>query len=248
MIIPPRRERLVARNQSVEGFDAKRLLSKPAITQKLTSPSHHSRQNRKEVKMYAQDVCCFPFLLLLGVPFTYLILQPVQHLVQKQKHREKRPTKFSLTDIFWLMLLLQIPLAYLVAATKWQDATQVTIVGGLLLLMFVFLWWRGISLLGRLGIDEPLRRGVYLAAIVPVAVLGAFATAVLTVFIFNIMMNWEQDNFRPIEMFYIFGMIALVVIVAMVFRRLTNWVLAGSSQELTIADDMSPDEVVDSET
>ena len=90
------------------------------------------------------------------------------------------PTRFTLSDFVWLLLLLQIVLAAVVAIAPPDLENAVPLTG--LLVFFggsaTLLWVFGISSLSRAGITQPLRRGVFTVFLLPAVLLLLMATGI----------------------------------------------------------------------
>ncbi len=154
------------------------------------------------------------FFALCGI-FGYVILEPVIRAGGKVRC----PPQFFLSDLFWLMLLLQLPLWFLSCAVKWCDAWQISIGAPALLLVCVIVWFRGASRLTRLGILDARRRGVFLVVILPMAIAGSLAAGVSTAI--ALMASHESNGV---------SLLLLIPIAPVCYagRLLTLWVLSGS--------------------
>lgn len=90
------------------------------------------------------------------------------------------PTRFTLSDFVWLLVLLQIVLAAVVAVAP--PDLENTVPLSILLVFFggsgTLFWVFGISALSRAGVTQPLRRGVFTVFLLPVVLLLLMATGI----------------------------------------------------------------------
>jgi len=116
-------------------------------------------------------------LALAATIFTgHWILRPLA----KEARWLNLPTRFTLSDFVWLLLLLQIVLAAVVAIAPPDLENSVPLTG--LLVFFggsgTLLWVFGISALSKAGITQPLRRGVFTVFLLPAVLLLLMATGI----------------------------------------------------------------------
>ena len=165
------------------------------------------------------------FLVILACSmFGYAILQPIAKAVKGKR----RPTRYTTIDFLWLTILLQIPLVLLSNASRSFNNGRETsiifaVISGIVVFLFVGIWWRGVATLSGLGISSVWRRGVFLTILLPVAIYGsAVAMPMLMLAPFSLgTSNW---------IFLWVGLLALTPIVAYCFRQLSFWVLAELNQ------------------
>ena len=168
------------------------------------------------------------FLGLLAFSlFAGVILQPVSEAAKWAKG----PRQYFLSDLFWLMLLVQYPLGYLAVAVHWQDMLTTAILGGLLLVALVAVWYRAVTALSRIGVDGPLRRGVFIVIVLPAAILGSFFSICLIFVAVTSLAPAESPNrlFRGQRLVWL-GL-PMLPLVAYAFRRLVFWILAGARSD-----------------
>ncbi len=164
------------------------------------------------------------FLVILACSmFGYAILQPVAKAVKGKR----RPTRFTTIDFLWLTILLQIPLVLLSNASRsFNNRFETSLfaaISGIIVFLFVCVWWRGVATLSGLGINSIWRRGVFLTILLPVAIYGsAVGMPMLLLAPFSLgTSNW---------VFLWIGLVVLTPIVAYCFRQLSFWVLAELNQ------------------
>jgi hypothetical protein len=163
-------------------------------------------------------------VLMLGALFAYAVLGPVLRM----NRRATRPPQYYLSDLFWLLLLLQLPFAFLGGAYQWYSTARATICGGLMSLVVVYAWCRAVSFLSRLGIDAAIRRGVFIVVILPVAVLGSIAAGPLIIAAFSCWATPGSDVPYGVQV-WISISVGILPVAAYLFRWLTRWVLAGAA-------------------
>jgi len=92
------------------------------------------------------------------------------------------PTRFTLSDFVWLLVLLQIVLAAVVAVAPPDLENENTVPMAILLVFFggsfTLFWVFGVSALSRAGVTQPLRRGVFTVFLLPAVLLLLMATGV----------------------------------------------------------------------
>lgn len=147
------------------------------------------------------------------------------------------PTRFTLSDFVWLLLLLQIVLAAVVAIAPPDLENSIPLTG--LLVFFggsaTLLWVFGISALSRAGITQPLRRGVFTVFLLPAMLLLLMATgigfgAILPAFLIPLL---ERELPRRGNIFATawggcaIGLMAWALI-SWLFRKVAEWVLGGN--------------------
>ena len=166
--------------------------------------------------------------------FIRIMLQPIRKI-----EKSVRPAaQFLISDIFWLMLLVQLFLGVTSLLGKHFGSQQgvTVIIGGYLLLAAGALWWRGVGMLTALGIFHTGRRAVFLVVILPVAALGAIAT---TITVFGAVYSTVKEH--PAYLILLLP----IPLVCFAGRMLTVWVLSGSAPVPTVEEVTSvstPDE------
>ena len=151
------------------------------------------------------------------------------------------PTRFTLSDFVWLLLLLQIVLAAVVAIAPPDLENAVPLTG--LLVFFggsaTLLWVFGISSLSRAGITQPLRRGVFTVFLLPAVLLLLMATG-LGYFAVVLVIPHSPDGKRIATPRAcscdrrggcVIGFLAWAL-VSWVLRKVAEWVLGGNRAEL----------------
>ena len=150
------------------------------------------------------------------------------------------PTRFQMTDCFWLMIHLQVMLA---VAMPWLRETVrgpgIFLIVGILSLPIVILWAASVSVVARAGITQPLRR----AAVVLILVPGALAVIVAVPFVIVGLIEAVRPGPVPFLLPQQYdatqtaarvGQVLLagmgVVIAALLIRWLSHWVLALSGR------------------
>jgi hypothetical protein len=158
--------------------------------------------------------------------------------VNRAAGRLNAPTRFQMTDCFWLMIHLQVMLA---VAMPWLRETvrgpAIFLIVGILGLPIVILWAASVSVVARAGITQPLRR----AAVVLILVPGALAVIVAVPFFFVGLVEAVRPGQVPFLLPLRYddsqtasrvGQVLLagfgVVLAAIFMRWLSHWVLAIS--------------------
>ncbi len=171
-----------------------------------------------------------------AIAFIYWMLQPIRKIEKTVRPK----SQFLIGDIFWLMLIVQLSLgATSTLAKNWGEQRGVAIIiGGYFVLSAGALWWYGVCLLTALGIFHTGRRAVFLVVILPVAAIGAIATAVTVTF-----SAVSTFNNHPASL----ALLPLIPLVCFAGRVLTVWVLSGATPtpvtEAVTVESSSDDEV-----
>ncbi len=169
------------------------------------------------------------FALLVFLPAGPLIvwvLKPLREASQKLK----RPFRFSLSDLFTLVVMCQLPMP-LFANLVWEAplGAKATIVGLLCFVMGI-LWVRGIQLLANAGISNRQHRFFFLVVILPATFLGAvlvglFAIAFLTAIV------WIPPDDSHFAVTLV-GVELVLIAVLYLCRRLVQSIIAAASVTL----------------
>jgi hypothetical protein len=176
------------------------------------------------------DEVQFLFWILMlavgGATFGYAVLQPFIAATRKRS-QGVHTVQFLMSDLLWLALLTHLPLVFLAAARHWQDGSIVAVLGGLLMAMVLYLWFRGVTLLSKIGVEQPLRRGVFLVLVLPVAVLGSllvgFPVLLLLAFLFS------PPDRTYVTLAVLSGLSLVLLLACYGGRRLARWVVAGAT-------------------
>jgi hypothetical protein len=176
-------------------------------------------------------------LAIAATIFTgHWILQPLA----KEARWLNLPTRFTLSDFVWLLLLLQIVLAAVVAVAPPDLENSVPLTG--LLVFFggsaTLLWVFGISALSRAGITQPLRRGVFTVFLLPAVLLLLMATgigfvAVVPAIVIPLMESELSRHETVIATVWggcVIGFMAWALL-SWLFRKVAEWVLGGNRNE-----------------
>ena len=187
-------------------------------------------------------------LALAATIFTgHWILRPLA----KEARWLNLPTRFTLSDFVWLLLLLQIVLAAVVAIAPPDLENAVPLTG--LLVFFggsaTLLWVFGISALSKAGITQPLRRGVFTVFLLPAVLLLLMATgigysSVVPGFLIPLMQSElprRGNALATVGGGYAIGFTAWALITWML-RKVAEWVL-GANQHQGVDENEEPNRV-----
>jgi hypothetical protein len=177
-------------------------------------------------------------LALAATIFTgHWILRPLA----KEARWLNLPTRFTLSDFVWLLVLLQIVLAAVVAIAPPDLENAVPLTG--LLVFFggsaTLLWVFGISALSKAGITQPLRRGVFTVFLLPAVLLLLMATGIGFGAVLTVLLHPLVDT-APSRRGSVFatawggsaiGFMAWALITWML-RKVAEWVLGPNRAEL----------------
>lgn len=184
-------------------------------------------------------VLVFPMLIWivakgLGL-VAHFILQPIKDASEKVTV----PAQFSIFDFVSLLILIQIALAYALRFNEGGTRAFFPQLVLYFLIASVALWSAGVSLLSRIGIREPARRGVFVVVLLPWVVI-ALAGVLLTP------MAWFMANDTPADAQMLFSTVSgtnissiylliggtlFVMTSPFLLRWLAAWVVAPTLQE-----------------
>jgi len=155
-------------------------------------------------------LCLFGIIAIAcGAGFGYLIVQPFATALKVK--RGMRPTRFATSDFLALMVLLAVPLVFLSAARKWQDTDLLLAFGSMLVAVFTYAWWRGVTMLSGLEILDSTRRFVFLALLLPVVLVGSTIAAPTVGFMVLVSVA------RPAPLAQLFGLLAVPGLAAVAY-------------------------------
>src|SRR5689334_17545332 len=91
--------------------------------------------------------------ILGGVPsiLGVVILRPISRMAG----RLRAPTRFLLSDFFWLVIQLQFALGYCVRFIGIEHPDYFALIGGFLFLATVWMWAGAVSFMSRAGVTIP---------------------------------------------------------------------------------------------
>jgi len=166
-----------------------------------------------------------------GCVFSYAVLQP---LIRETRGRQC-PTRFFLSDIIWLMLMLQIPLAAASLVPKWRGKGDKVIFGLALVAVCVYAWSLSVAAMSALGLNAPLRRGLLLVILLPVSLFGALAPVVGIVTGIPSGVVTMAEGGTSVDYGVVAIAMAMLVTIGFTCRRLTAWVVADPTRDVESA-------------
>ena len=116
------------------------------------------------------------FAIAIGVPtlIGLFVLGPIN----RAAGRLRAPTRFQLSDFLWLLVQVQLALAYSVEFVGVKHMWFFALVLGFLLTAAVAMWAGGVSFMSRAGVTHPPRRAVFVLFLLPIT-LALMMTATL---------------------------------------------------------------------
>lgn len=133
------------------------------------------------------------------------------------------PTRFFLSDFIWLLVLLQASFAAARLVLDQQGAFIAILV--FLLLASVAIWGGAVGVLSRAGINQALRRGIFVLVLLP-AVLLLLAAIGVGIVAAVAWLASGPDSLGAAAAILPAGITAIVA-VAWALRQLTRWIAAG---------------------
>jgi general stress protein CsbA len=159
----------------------------------------------------------------LALTFGYSIVEPMA----RASHEKPSVSTFYLIDFFSLSFLLAVPLCFLANVWKWnyyrvEELPFLQPVGVILLLVFAYAWWRGMTALSSADVSHSGKRFLYLAVLTPIAIIGsAVVVPFLSITALNIP-NFSRSTFAG----WCAGVITTVAI-AFGGRKASQWIVTN---------------------
>jgi hypothetical protein len=165
----------------------------------------------------------FALAMLLAVWAVQWILRPMS----KEAQRLNLPRRYSLSDFVWLLVMLQIALAVVVAVVPEDSEFTGTRV---VLLTFacgtaVALWAFGIDSLSRSGVTQSLRRGVFTVFLLPATLVFLMATTAGPFALAAACGVWFTEG-NPVAIYVGVGGIVLWPLICWSLRKVAEWILS----------------------
>jgi hypothetical protein len=158
-----------------------------------------------------------------GAYFGYTILKPLVEATAGTKSR----TRFYLCDFFTLSVLVVIPIAFFSQVyrnTYRRDMSVVNVALGILIAVFVYMWWRVAAAMTRAGVVSSGKRVVMLGMLMPMVVIGS--SLVVPVWIVT---TFSAAQFSGVEFLFWLATSIVIPITAILGRRVTQWVVTPDS-------------------
>ena len=173
--------------------------------------------------------CIGGFGFLGAIAFAYPILDPAIRAAKGRKVKRR----FFVIDFLWLLLVLQVPLAYVasVANVRFQPMMPWQLTGTLLLLFAIYVWWRAAVVMSTLGIEGFARRGIFISLVAPIAIIGAFPAVVFCCVV--VVGGVFGENVSV----WLILLILIVPVLVIVLRWLCRWVVAGAEPPPAVKED-----------
>lgn len=162
---------------------------------------------------------CFVLAAWVGVPFGYATIQPISKAVSNRTEARK----YFPSDFLCLFLVLLLTVATMSGALKEFAATVAVGIPAILMLIAVYTWWRGVTVLSSLRIYGELRRAAFMLAVLPVAILVPALLFPAAAFSVSYLRSPDHIALR--------GALAIAGIVAISygFRLVSLWILNGQA-------------------
>jgi hypothetical protein len=165
----------------------------------------------------------------VGAMFGYAILQPIT----KVDCLAKTQIRFYTCDFFTLSFLIAVPILVVtnVRQSLGENSIIVDVSGFILIGVFAYVWGRGATSLSSIGVVDTWKRCTYLGVLLPIAIVGsAIAIPML------IMMTFSLLQMTPLDICLWLTGIVVVLIVAILCRKCTMWVLSTAGESTGNAD------------
>lgn len=116
------------------------------------------------------------FTVVFGYPF--LTLRPIIKLARSNPAPSIR-SKYSMTDLFALMFLIQIPFAIINFSESGFEGGAKLIIIGLMCTMAFLIWLAGLRAANHIGVASQIKRIVVIGYTLPAATVGGIFTGAL---------------------------------------------------------------------
>ncbi len=185
--------------------------------------------------------------LVFSIP-GLMIPRIVLGCVYQAERKRQLPTQFMMTDLMWLMLLVQVamvPLGFL-------DRSEPTRIPLYLFVLIAvpMIWWHSLRVLSRAGVLSFWRRGFFLVVVVPLTlvltVVGAICGAMLPYAIFEVVRSFRYRlSDLDLDWRYVFTVPLVIlgtVVLVWLLRRAANFVLhsVAVAENAQTTDDAGP--------
>lgn len=166
---------------------------------------------------------------LLGL----VIIRPISRVAG----RLKSPTKFLLSDFFWLVIQLQLAMGYCVRFIGIENRAYFALIGGFLFLATVGMWAGAVSFMSRANVTVPSRRAVFILFVLPATMFLMMATSFIALMAADLTFEFATQDFRyglsimaswvHLDWPQILIGFALLPAICYGLRRCALWILTG---------------------
>lgn len=135
--------------------------------------------------------------------------------------------RYSMGDFLALFVAVLPPLAILSMVWRLFELPRsgMLLFGGILVPVFAHAWWRSISLLSDLNIEDARRRFVYLAVVEPLLLVGTFFAAGEIIMAFVV---FDSQNFPYVPWMVVTGGTGVV---GALLHFTIRWIVAGAARQ-----------------
>ena len=164
-------------------------------------------------------------IVVAGAP-PYFILGPLMRAIKDRPV----PNQFRLSDLFCLIALAQLALAFLVSVLQMPDMEPAasTVMVVVALIVVALIWHGSLNALALAGVESTVRRSVFQVAVVPGTLAMAFGGVIAfwgTVITFC---NLLRPSTSVLISLAVTFSVPFCVVVCYTLRRLTVWCVAGA--------------------
>lgn len=99
----------------------------------------------------------------------------------------------------------------------------VQIVAGILICVFIYIWWRTATALSSVGVVDASKRSVMLGILMPLAIIGSALVVPGW-----IVATFSAGNFNGAGFLIWLAAMIVIPIIAMMGRRVTRWVIVSA--------------------
>ncbi|MBC8874789.1 MAG: hypothetical protein H8E44_35665 [Planctomycetes bacterium] len=141
------------------------------------------------------------------------------------------PTRFFLSDFFWLLVLLQASFAIARLVLDQRGSFLVILI--FLIVASTATWAGAVSVLSRAAVHQTLRRGIFTLVLLPAVLLlmGAVAMGLfgLIAVPVHLVASWPPEDEFAAGPWFVTLLVGIPAIIAAgwALRRLTCWIVAG---------------------
>ncbi len=132
------------------------------------------------------------------------------------------PTRFLITDIFWLMVLLQESLAFSTQFVPPEETEAFKLILGFLIFAAIVLWAAGVSFSSQAGVQRLLLRALIILVLLPGTLLVMIGIPAAVIVTGAAIQRGDSEWNQPWNPHYVTW--AILIVGAIVLRFASTWV------------------------
>jgi hypothetical protein len=170
-------------------------------------------------------------IVLLSVVLVYLIGLWILGPIDRAASAAKCPMRYRIVDCFCLMVELQVVFGTVFALKEFNPRVRM-VLGGVVALIVVVMWYKGVSTLSHAGIEHPGRRAAFNWYVLPFTYVGALALVPVT-----IVFTAELTDVGPARVHPALWVAAIACPLGLLIgKRASNWIIRGTARPVASAE------------